>query len=150
MKKLLSILLVIIAVLTGCSNEDSLANQLEDIDQIDYVSFYQTMAVGGSCNQEKGIEDIEKMLEIFEDVSSNSESYEENLEEYLEKGFDRLSAPSIYIHYLSGDMAQIQWKTGTGILVYDGVEYYIDRAQAKMLYDIFTKYSPNIGNGKIM
>lgn len=144
MKKIISILVVVLIAFTGCSNENSLSNQLEDIDQIEYVSFYQTMLTGSSCYPEEGLEDIENMLDIFEEVSSDSELYEENLDEYLEKGFDTLYSPVINIHYLSGDMVQIHWKTGIGVLIYNDVEYYIDREHALMLYNIYTKYSPHI------
>lgn len=150
MKKVVGMLLIAMAVLTGCGSENTLADQLEDIDQIEYVSFYQTMLIGSRCYPEDGIEDIENMLDIFDDVSSDKELFEEHLEEYLEDGLDRLYSPVINIHYLSGDTAQIHWETGTGVLTYNDVEYYIDMEHALMLYDIFTKYSPNAGTNKFI
>lgn len=144
MKKILSMLLVVIVVLVGCGSSNSLANQLESSDKIEYVAFVQGQGMSSSgmrCYAEENIDDIDEMLAIFSEVSSDGEKFEE----YLYEGFHRLDYPSICIQYLSGDTITILWEIGTGVLMYDDVEYYIDREKAQLLYDIFTKYSPNSG-----
>lgn len=49
----------------------------------------------------------------------------------------------------SGDSIEIEWKIHKGILVYDDVEYYINKTLGKELYEIFTKYNPLVNGGII-
>ena len=151
MKKIVSLLMVVMVILSVCSCggiENSLAEQLDSIDQIEYVSFVQGQGMNSSgtrCYSKEHIDDIEAMFEIFSEVSSDGEAFEE----YLYEGFHRLDYPSIRIQYLSSDKITVLWEIGTGVLIYDDVEYYIDREHAQQLYDIFTKYSPNQGTLKL-
>ncbi len=66
----------------------------------------------------------------------------EPFKEYMTEGFHVLRNPRMKILYSSEDVVVINWKIGSGILEYNGVEYYIDKEKAQKLDDIFTKYCP--------
>ena len=145
MKKIASLLMVVMVVLTGCSCggvKNSLAEQLGSIDQIEFVTFNQLMQFSAEHYPEDCMDDIEEMMYIFSQVSSDSEQFEE----YLSEGFNVLYSANIVIQYKSGEKAMIEWETGTGVLTYNDVEYYIDIELAQTLYDIFIKYNPPYGD----
>lgn len=145
MKRIIALFIGVMVFLMGCGSANSLANQLESSDKIEYVSFTQTYSFGAKCYLEDCSDDIEEMFDIFDEVSSDGEPFEE----YLSEGFHRLNSPNIIIQYSSGDCVTIEWESSTGVLIYNDVEYYIDMEHAQELYDIFTKYCPNQGTQKL-
>lgn len=145
MKKIICLLLVTLVILTGCGIKNTLVEQLESLDQIEYVCFNQTYSFGVKCYLEDCSDDLEEMFDIFSEVSSDGEPFEE----YLSEGFHRLNSPNIIIQYSSGDCVTIEWESSIGVLIYNDVEYYIDMEHAQELYDIFTKYCPNQGTQKL-
>ena len=146
MKKILSLLFVMmmsIAVLSGCSNgevENNLAEQLE-LDNVESIAFLQAggmIGASGKAVQEDNAGDIDAVLDIFAKVTSDGEPFEE----YKSEGFYKLYYPSIMIRYSPEEYVVIKWEIGKGILIYNDVEYYINKEYGKELYDIFSKYCP--------
>ncbi len=117
--------------------ENNLAEQLKGIEEIESFGFFQDYYNGGWGDIEDCYEDVEAILNIFSQVSSDGEPFEEYI-----NSFYVLRNPRMKIRYSSGEEVVINWKSGRGILVYNDVEYYIDWQKAKELYDIFTKYCP--------
>lgn len=137
--------------LTGCSGdktstksvENALSKQLSESGQIDSVIFVQGQGINshrGGCDKEDSAEDIVALINVFMQVSSDGEAFDE----YKSEGFHKLNTPSIIINYTSGESDTIEWEIGKGILVHNETEYYIDKQQAQKLYDVFTKYNPYV------
>ncbi len=149
MKKIISLLLIAMVILTGCNinTEDikkvanSLSDKLKEANQVESVVFYQGEGInrfGGGCSKEEGFEDIKTIMSLFMNVSSDGEPFEE----YKEEGFHKLITPTITIKYKSGESVDIVWDIERGVLEMEGKEYYISKKQAQTLYNIFTKYNP--------
>ncbi|MBE5939952.1 MAG: hypothetical protein E7266_06090 [Lachnospiraceae bacterium] len=146
MKKIISVLLIAVFVLSGCGSkktevvENALATQL-DKEKIESVVFCQgtgIMRFGKGCDTNSGKEDIDAVINAFSKASSDGEPFEE----YKSEGFHKLYEPAIVINYESGEKAEIKWEIMTGVLIYKDTEYYISKTQAQKLYNVFTKYNP--------
>ncbi len=157
MKKITKVVLMVLVALcvvvivwqmhfNGCdgnSVENALSEQLKSVDEIESIIFIQGGVVAGcsgGVTKEDCAEDIEAVYEIFTRISSDGESFKD----YMTEGFHRLYEPAIKIVYSSEESIRIEWKIQEGIFVYNETEYYIDRELAQKLYDIFTKYCPQV------